>query len=290
VSAKHPVNKAASIRQKLLNHAKAKGQDFQRTIDEYAAECLLDRLTRSPHADKFVLKGALLFAVWRGLGARPTRDVDFMGRGDSDIAAVVKVFRAIASIDIEDDGVVFFPDRTIGQRIKEDDEYEGVRIVVEGELSGATFRTQVDIGFGDAVTPAPVPASFPRLLGGPSFSLLTYPPETVFAEKLHAIVVRGLLNSRMKDYYDLWVLVRERMVRTGDVRLAIARTFERRRTPVPAGCPTGLTREFAQDAIKLAQWKSFVKKSGLDAGELTDVVTLIQGFVGKVYVDWGNAG
>lgn len=287
VSAKNPINKAASIRQKLLNHAKANGQDFQRTIDAYAMECILDRLAHSAYADRFLLKGALLFAVWQGSGKRPTRDIDLMGRGANDITTIVQIFKKIVSVDIKDDCVIFDPERVEGLRIKEDDEYEGIRILIDGSLCGATFKVQIDIGFGDAVTPPAINSAFPRMLDMQSFSMLMYPPETVFAEKLDAIVSRGMLNSRMKDYYDLTTLIGDKLVQVEPVRQAVINTFARRKTVLPVSCPIGLSEEFAQEATKIAQWKGFLKKSGLIADELSEVISSIRAFVVKILeVQW----
>lgn len=287
MSARNPINKAASIRQKLLNHAKANRQDFQRTIDTYAMECILDRLAHSEYADRFILKGAILFAVWQGLGKRPTRDIDLMGRGVNDITAIVQIFKKIVSVDIKDDCVVLDPEYVEGLRIKEDDEYEGIRILVDGSLCGATFKAQIDIGFGDAVTPPAAYSTFPRILDMQSFSMLMYPPETVFAEKLDAIVSRGMLNSRMKDYYDLTVLISEKLVQAASVRQAVTNTFARRKTVLPVSCPVGLSEEFAQEATKIAQWKGFLKKSGLVAGELSEAISSIRAFVVKMLeVQW----
>lgn len=287
MSVKNPTNKAASIRQKLLNYAKANRQDFQRTIDGYAIECILDRVAHSAYADLFLLKGSLLFAVWKGLGKRPTRDIDLLGRGVNEIDSCVRIFKEIASIDIKDDYVNFYSDQIEGLRIKEDDEYEGIRILIGGALSGAIFKVQIDIGFGDAVTPAPVFAPFPRILDMQPFSLLMYPPETVFAEKLDAIISRGMLNSRMKDYYDLAVLISEKIVKVEFVRQAVIKTFERRKTLLPVSCPIGLSEEFSQDSTKIVQWKGFLKKNELDAGNLSDVIAEIRQFVAKTFnIQW----
>jgi hypothetical protein len=287
MSVKNPTNKSASIRRKLLNHAKANGQDFQRTVDTYAMECILDRLAHSMYADRFLLKGALLFTVWKGLGKRPTRDIDLMGRGANDLDSIIRIFKDIASLDIKDDCVVFFPDQIEGFRIKEDDEYEGIRILIAGALNGATFKVQIDVGFGDSVTPSPVRASFPRILDMQSFSLLMYQPETVFAEKLEAIVSRGMPNSRMKDYFDLSVLIRDHMVQIELLRKSVANTFERRKTTFPGACPVGLSEKFGQDETKIAQWKGFIKKGGFNAGSLSDVMAMIREFVMKTFdVKW----
>ncbi len=276
MSKKNPTNKAMSIRQKLLNHSKANSQNFQKTIDLYAIECILDRLTQSKYADRFLLKGALLFSVWKGIGKRPTRDIDLMGKGNNELDSLVQIFKEIISIDNKDDCVVFFPDHIEGLRIKEDDEYEGVRILVDGSLCGATFKVQIDIGFDDSVTPSPAYSVFPRMLDMKPFSMLMYPPETVFAEKLEAIVSRGILNSRMKDYYDLYILIRDELVQIDLLKKAVTNTFKRRKTPLPSSCPIGLSDEFAKDETKLAQWKGFLKRSGLDAGELSDIVKSIR--------------
>jgi hypothetical protein len=195
---------------------------------------------------------------------------------------MVRIFKEIVSLEIKDDCIVFFPDRIVGFRIKENDEYEGVRILVEGSLSGATFKIQIDIGFGDSVTPSPVYAAYPRILEMKPFSLLMYPPETVFAEKLEAIVTRGMPNSRMKDYYDLFIITRDKLIKVASVNQAILNTFERRKTPMPVSRPIGLSDEFANDATKITQWKAFLRKSGLDAGELSDTIAFIREFVEKV--------
>jgi hypothetical protein len=225
--------------------------------------------------------------VWKGLGKRPTRDIDLLGRGTNELNTIVTIFKEIASVDIPADCVIFFPARIEGLRIKEEDEYEGIRILVDGELCGATFKVQIDIGFGDSVTPQPAHATFPRMLDMESFSLQMYPPETVFAEKLEAVVSRGMPNSRMKDYFDLSVLIQDRMMQVELVRQAVSNTFERRKIALPASCPIGLSDKFTQDPTKIAQWKGFLKKSGLDAGSLSDAILVIREFVKKTFdVQW----
>ncbi|MBN1578694.1 MAG: nucleotidyl transferase AbiEii/AbiGii toxin family protein [Chitinispirillaceae bacterium] len=285
MSVKNPTNPAASIRQRLLNYAKSTRQDFQRIIDGYAIECILDRLAHSAYADRFLLKGALLFTVWSGAGKRPTRDIDLMGRGENEISAVVDIFKEIISVEIQDDCMVFFPDRVEGMKIKEDDEYEGVRVFIEGSICGAISNVQVDIGFGDAVTPGPVYVEFPRMIKMRPFSLFMYPRETVFAEKLDAILTRGMVNSRMKDYYDLFILIRDNSFNAESLRRAVLNTLNRRKTILPDSCPKGLSEEFAHNHEKVVQWKSFLNKSGLDAGELSEIITNIRELVEKVF-DW----
>jgi len=287
VSTPKPGNSAQSIRQKLLSHAKATRQDFQRVIDSYAIEGILDRLSYSTYADRFLLKGALLFTIWKGLGQRPTRDIDLMGRGDNKTDSLVRIFKEIVSIEIKEDCLNFSMDTIEGSRIKEDDEYEGVRVIISGDIAGAKFKVQIDIGFGDAVTPPPVHATLPRILPMRTFSLLAYPPETVFSEKLEAIVSRGMLNSRMKDFYDLSILIKGNMVQPEIVRRAVQNTFKRRKATLPIDCPAGLSDEFSHDATKNIQWNSFLEKNGLDGGQLSDTVMLIRDFTKHVLLlDW----
>lgn len=275
MSKENPVNRSASIRQKLLNFAKAEKIDFQRVLDSYAAECLLDRVSRSEFSDKFLLKGALLFHVWSGEFFRPTRDIDFLGYGDNSVETVTLLFKSIAEILVPEDGMIFDRESITGERIKEDDDYEGVRVLITAQLGSARTRVQIDIGFGDAVTPEPNQSLYPRILDQPKIPIRTYPPQTVIAEKFHAIVVRGMLNSRMKDYYDLSLLLLNKYEHD-TVSDAIRNTFSRRSTAVPDSCPVGLTDLFASDKDKCAQWNGFLKRTGITASLLHEAVTIIR--------------
>lgn len=267
-------NLAASVRARLLNIAKAEGSDFNQVLVRFALERILYRLTRSPHADRFVLKGALLFTLWYDMPHRATRDVDLMGFGASDLASITQVFRDIAAITA-DDGIVFDPNSVIVQEIRKEAGYGGVRVIVAGELANARCRTQIDIGFGDAVTPGPVDSVYPVLLDDlPAPRLQAYPIYTVVAEKLHAIALLGMTNSRVKDYFDLSVLLERETLDAGLLAQAITATFERRGIAVPAELPVGLTDEFANDASRQALWNAFAKKNGLELEPLD--VTLIR--------------
>ena len=267
-------NLAASVRARLLNIAKTEGSDFNQVLVRFALERILYRLTRSPHADRFVLKGALLFTLWYDMPHRATRDVDLLGFGASDLASITQVFRDIAAITA-DDGIVFDPNSVIVEEIRKEAGYGGVRVIVAGELANARCRTQIDIGFGDAVTPGPVDSVYPVLLDDlPAPRLRAYPIYTVVAEKLHAITLLGMTNSRVKDYFDLSVLLERETLDDGLLAQAITATFERRGIAVPAELPVGLTDEFANDASRQALWNAFAKKNGLEVEPLD--VTVIR--------------
>ena len=263
---------AASVRARLLNIAKTEGSDFNQVLVRFALERILYRLTRSPHADRFVLKGALLFTLWYDMPHRATRDVDLLAFGASDLASITQMFRDIAAINA-DDGIVFDPNSVIVQEIRKEAGYGGVRVVIAGELAKARCKTQIDVGFGDAVTPGPVDSVYPVLLNDlPAPRLRAYPIYTVVAEKLHAIALLGMTNSRVKDYFDLSVLLERETLDADLLAQAIKATFERRGMAVPAELPVGLTDEFAHDASRQALWQAFVKKNELAPEPLAAIV------------------
>lgn len=270
-------NLPASVRARLLNLAKQRGDEFQQVLTRFALERFLYRLSISPHADRFVLKGALLFDLWFDMPHRPTRDADFLGFGTSDLDELAEAFRGIASISVED-GIEFDTNSVRSQEIRKDAGYMGVRVTLLGSLDKARCPTQFDIGFGDAVTPAPLESDFPVLLEGlPAPRLRVYPRESSIAEKYEALVKLGIANSRMKDYFDLWVLLRDGGVDSETLGQAIHNTFERRGTSLPASTPFGLTDDFAADATKQTQWRAFLAKNKLVAPELTEIVATLRG-------------
>jgi predicted nucleotidyltransferase component of viral defense system len=265
-------NVAASVRARLLNVAKAQGVDFNQVLVRYSLERILYRLSKSGHADRFVLKGALLFTLWYDMPHRATRDADLLGFGASDVESVLQTFREIASIAV-DDGIAFDPASVTAEEIRKGAGYAGVRVLVNGELDKARCKTQIDIGFGDAVTPGPVDATYPVLLADlPAPRLRIYPVYTVVAEKLHAIALLGMTNSRMKDYFDLSVLLDRESLDIDLMAQAIKATFERRGMTVPASLPVGLTDEFAHDPARQSLWQAFIKKNGLTLEPLPSIV------------------
>ncbi len=269
-------NRAASIRARLKNHADSAKEDFNLVLSRYGIERLLYRLATSEHASQFVLKGALLFALWYGQPHRPTRDADLLGFGSDDPERLAAIFRSLCTMSI-DDGIAFDAASVQVSPIREDARYGGVRVELRATLDAARIALQVDVGFGDAVTPAPQAMPYPGLLPDvPTATLRIYPKATVIAEKLHAICLLGMGNSRMKDYFDLDHLLQDREVDAAVLRRAIATTFERRQALIPAELPAGLSDAFAADAVKRTQWAAFLRKNRLEARDLGDVVRRVR--------------
>jgi len=267
-----PANVAASVRARLLNVAKAQGVDFNQVLVRFALERILYRLAQSQHAVRFLLKGALLFTLWYDMPHRATRDADLLGFGASDLDAVAQTFREIAAVAV-DDGMAFDPASVMVEEIRKEAGYGGVRVVIAGELAKARCKTQIDVGFGDAVTPAPVDSVYPVLLDDlPAPRLRTYPTYTVVAEKLHAIALLGMINSRLKDYFDLSVLMERETLDSELLAKAIRATFERRGMAVPEALPIGLSDEFAHDPSRQALWLTFLKKNELAPEPLPAIV------------------
>jgi hypothetical protein len=272
-------NIGASIRDRLLNKARAEKLDYNLLLTRYALERLLYRLSISPHRDQFLLKGALLFDLWFDVPHRPTHDADFLGFGSAEIPHVEEIFRELCCIEVED-GIEFNPDSVKAAEIRKEANYAGVRVILAGLLDSARCPAQVDIGFGDAVVPGPEEALYPIILG----DMLephrrVYPRYAVVAEKLEALTSLGMLNSRMKDFFDLWVLARYSDFDGGILLRAVAATFERRRTRFPSGVPIGLSDEFATDAQKGRQWQAFLRKNAIDPIPLAEVVTDLRKFL-----------
>lgn len=267
-----PKNVAASVRARLLNRAKEQGMDYNLILTKYALERLLFRLSVSPWGDAFVLKGALLFDLWFDQPHRPTRDMDLLGFGSSEIADVTAVFREVCVL-INEDGMTFDPVSVSAAEIRKEANYAGVRVTLLGMLDGARCALQVDVGYGDAVTPEPQRVSYPVLLEDMSAPVLrVYPAYTVVAEKYHAMVSLGMVNTRLKDYFDLWFLARHFSLDPAILQDAIAATFTRRSTSLPQHLPLGLSDAFAQDATKVRQWKAFLRKNKLQAPALDAVM------------------
>lgn len=269
-------NVAASVRARLLNVAKIQGVDFNQVLVRFALERILYRLTQSQHADRFLLKGALLFTLWYDMPHRATRDADLLGFGGSDLTSVAETFRDIAAVAV-DDGIAFDPASVTVEEIRKEAGYGGVRVIIAGELAKARCKTQIDVGFGDAVTPAPVDSVYPVLLEDlPAPRLRAYPTYTVIAEKLHAIALLGMTNSRLKDYFDLSVLLERETLDTDLLAQAIKATFERRGMSVPDVVPVGLTDEFAHDSSRQSLWLAFLKKNELPPETLHVIVDRVR--------------
>ncbi|MRR06981.1 MAG: nucleotidyl transferase AbiEii/AbiGii toxin family protein [Deltaproteobacteria bacterium] len=273
-------NVAASVRQRLLDQARSKRVDFSLLLTRYGLERFLYRLGCSEYRERFILKGAMLFPLWGVVSYRSTRDVDLLGYGESEIAALVEVFRVICQTEVADDGVIFDPASVQAEDIRDQMEYGGTRIKLNADLAGARIHLQVDIGFGDVVTPAAIVADYPTVLDQPAPHVRVYPRETVVAEKFQAMVHLGIANSRMKDFHDLWVIGSQFNFDGATLTSALVRTFERRNTPLPNSLPMALTPEFFLDDQKIRQWKAFLNRAGLGIQpELSEVAAFIAGFV-----------
>ena len=269
-------NKAASIRQKLLNLSRERGESFDFVLQQYAIQRLLYRLSVSEYHDQFLLKGAMLFSVWTGDLHRPTKDIDLLGFGSNDIDVLVNDFKIICATEA-DDGLIFDIESIQGVLIKEDSLYQGVRVTGFAHLEKAKIGLQVDIGFGDAVTPNARLATIPSFLDSPAPIMKIYPVYTVIAEKFHAMVALGLFNSRIKDFYDIWMIAIHGL-QEGDFLLggdaldgtalngtllvsAIRSTFNRRNTVMSTEMLSVFTAEFMQDKNKHRQWNAFLNKN-----------------------------
>jgi hypothetical protein len=273
-------NVAASVRQRLTNAAKQTGRPFQEVLQYFAMERFLYRLSLSPHSDRFVLKGALMFTVWGAPASRPTRDIDFLARLSNSVDVIVPVIRDVCQQAVEPDGLVFDVDSLVGQAIKENADYSGVRVTFRAFLENARIPMQIDIGFGDVVVPDAAFTDYPTILELAAPRLRTYPQVTVVAEKFEAMVKLGQLNSRMKDFFDLWLLSRQFEFDGATLSTAVSRTFEHRQTAINSR-PVALTTTFANDSVKQTQWKGFLRKSRLNTAppELSDVINAISAFL-----------
>lgn len=277
-------NMSVSVRAKLLSLARSSGRDFQSLVLRYTVERFLARLAASGFRDRFILKGAMLYVAWKLDNRRTTMDLDLLGIGSFDPEQLVQVFRQICAIETGDDGLVFNQDSMMALPIREVSFYDGIRVVIEVHLGVMPVRLQIDVGFGDAVVPAAQPSEFPALLAQSGPVVRAYSPETVIAEKFNAIVLLGMANSRMKDYFDIWMLSRNFTFEGELLREAILSTFVRRQTALPESGPIGLSDEFASNDSKRLQWEAFAKRQKLDDAPLRlhDVVTAIRDFLAPI--------
>jgi hypothetical protein len=278
---KTPANVGASVRARLLTVSKARHEDFTLTLMNYAAERFLYRLSRSPLREQFVLKGAMLFAVRIGEQYRSTRDLDLLGIGEPSEAAILSAVRAITETAVEDDGLVFDVDTLEVHAIREDTRYGGIRAIMQARLAQARIHVQIDVGFGDVITPAAMDMNFPTLLDDmASPNVLAYPNDTIVAEKAEAIVILGLSNSRMKDFTDIAMAARRWSFDGRTLVNALQATFRRRHTSLPDDEIVGFSARFVQDERARANWKSFVTRNHpLGFASLDDVVSEVRDFL-----------
>jgi len=277
-------NLSASIRQRLKNKADEQGVPFNEVLQRYAIERFLYRLGESPYRDAFVLKGAQMLVVWRAKRTRPTMDVDFLGFTENSLKNLENIAKALCALDTEgQDALCFDPESVEAIRIKEDAEYEGVRLAFNAKLGTATVHMQVDIGFNDAVSPEPLDIHYPSLLALPEPTLRAYSRESVVAEKFEAMVKLGGRNSRMKDFFDIWLLSQQFSFSGDELSKAICATLERRRTLFD-DMPVTLDPAFPGKSEKQVQWSAFLRRNRLDyaPAHFVDVAASISAFIAPV--------
>jgi hypothetical protein len=271
-------NIAASVHQRLLNKARKSSRPFNEILQYFAIERFIYRLCKSPYADRFVLKGALMFSAWTGLMSRPTMDIDLLGNIDNSIDLIVAIFKEVCETEVEKDGIVFQKDTVTASRITEDADYKGIRVLLRGNLSIIRLSLQIDIGFGDVIIPKPGKVKYPVFFDFPQPELNGYTMESTIAEKFQAMVKLGLLNSRMKDFYDIWLLSRRFDFKDETLIEAIKKTFEKRKTLLTSE-PTIFNSTFMKDDTKQTQWQGFIKKT-----KLTDAPTSFEDVAGGIKI------
>lgn len=280
-----PSDRAESIRHRLRNLMRERGDDVQHGLQRYARERFLYRLGESRHRGQFVLKGATLFALWGSDLYRATRDLDFTVYGSPEQADILSALRDVCAFPSPDDVIEFDQATFSADAIRDEGEYRGLRIRFEARLAGSSILMQIDIGFGNAIHPGPLESVFPTLLGDPAPRIRSYPPEAVIAEKLHAMVTLGEVNSRLKDFYDLWTLARRFSFDGASLAGAVAATFKRRDTAISGELPIGLGSRFFADPGRAIQWRSYVDRNGLPGAsrDFAVVGEQIQAFLSPVW-------
>lgn len=282
---------AESIRHRLRNVLRARGEDVSLGLQRYAAERFLYRLGRSVHRERFVLKGATLFAIW-GTTYRPTRDLDFTAYGNSEMDAVLGALREICHTPDDVDALQFEADTITAEPIRDGSEYPGIRVHITAVLGTSRTPIQLDLGFGNAIVPGPDEVEYRSLLGDPPPRIRAYPQESVVAEKLHAMVTLGEQNSRYKDFYDMHTMASAFRFERTTLVAAIRATFERRATPIADETPVALRATFYADDARAKQWRAYVTRNGMTGvqQDFASVGERIVAFLQPVWEDLNSSG
>lgn len=276
-----PKNIAASVRQRLLNRSKTDSRSFNELLQHYGMERFLYRLSVSEYAPHYILKGALMLRAWNSPEFRPTMDIDMLGKTSNDEANILSQIHTVMSVEVEPDGLTFDPKSIQSERITEDADYDGIRIRFRGALGTARINMQIDIGFGDIVYPGPERAELPCMLDAPAPSLLCYSRESAIAEKFEAMVSLGEFNSRMKDFYDIWLLSRQFNFEFDRLAEAIRLTFQKRDTELAEPIDA-----FSEAFITLRQplWTAFRKRLKQEhlPESFAQITSEIEAFIGPI--------
>jgi len=279
-----------SIKQRLLNLSMRTNETHNVILVRFAVERFLYRLSVSRHKEDLILKGAMLFAAWSRIPHRSTRDVDFLGSGASSPTRMAMIFGELCELDVSPDGMTFDRSTLVVRPIRADAAHDGLRTTLLAKLGSARIPLQIDVGFGDSITPEPRWLELHSMLDLPHARIRTYPPETVIAEKLDAILTLGLANSRMKDYFDLAILSRTMTFSATSLKAAIRATIARRGHDMPQQLPVGLTDAFGLDPAKQLQWKAFLRKSNLhESRSLVEIIAEIREFLMPLLADASTA-
>lgn len=278
-------NLPQSVKDRLLNLAKHRGEDFNHLLIRYGLERILYRLSQSTYKDEFVLKGATLFIYWYGKTHRPTLDVDLHSRRETKLSEIKRIVREVCQVEVKNDGLTFDLETIQGQEIREGKVYQGVRIKLNAKLGEVKVPIQLDIGFGDSLAPGTEEIKFPTLLDFPNPRLNAYRPVTSIAEKCQFMVEAGIFNSRMKDYYDVWYLSKKSEIEGPLLRRAVENTFQQRKTNIPKTRPSSLGNEFVENSLKQEQWDGFIKRNDLSNEDLSleKVIEDLQEFILPVF-------
>jgi predicted nucleotidyltransferase component of viral defense system len=268
-----------SVHQKLLNLRDKTHRPFNELLQHFFIERFLYRLSQSSYKDRFILKGGLMLKLWYGIEARPTKDIDMLGRVNNSIDNLKNIVKDIISVSVPDDGIVFDPNSVEGEEIRKDSEYQGVRVILKGSFDKIPVHIQIDFGFGDVVSPKPNWVDYPQLLNFGIPRLQVYSVESLIAEKYHAIVYLGEYNTRLKDFYDIYLLAQNNNFDGDILSTAILATFHNRSTAIPSNTPVALSEGFYQDKEKLNLWKAFLEKSNLAYIDFHHVTQLLAKFL-----------
>lgn len=273
---KEPVkNISASILARLRNQANEMNRPFAEVLQYYAMERFLYRLSKTGYADKFILKGGLLFYVWNLPLRRPTRDIDFRGYVSGNRATLLKIMDEVIQVSAPEDGLVLDSQSVSVEETQIDADYQGIRVKLTALLERTRIPIQIDIGFSDELASKAEPIEYPNILSDlKTVRMKGYPKEAVVAEKFHAMIRHGDLNSRMKDYYDLWLILETFEFDGGSLQKAIETTFRRRDTEIPNECPVSLSADFAH--ASQTRWKNFLSKMELDNTQVEDFQSVLE--------------